>query len=93
MVNFEVGKSTKHHKSGIVFHSDCLINIDGQKFYASSDKEDIYQAIDEIRETLFGKLEKIKIADKLYSDVRASSVKKMLKGLSKRNPLPRNTKC
>ena len=53
MVNFEVGKSTKHHKSGVVFHSDCLIKIDGQKFYASSDKEDIYQAIDEIKETLF----------------------------------------
>lgn len=86
MVNFEVGKSTKHHKSGIVFHSDCLINIDGQKFYASSDKEDIYQAIDEIRETLFREIRKNKDRRQTLFRRGASSVKKMLKGLSKRNP-------
>lgn len=86
MVNFEVGKSTKHHKSGIVFHSDCLINIDGQKFYASSDKEDIYQAIDEIKETLFREIRENKDRKQTLFRRGASSVKKMLKGLSKRNP-------
>jgi putative sigma-54 modulation protein len=86
MVNFEVGKSTKHHKGGEVFHSDCLINIDGKKFYASSDKEDIYQAIDEIRETLFREIRKNKDRKQTLFRRGASSVKKMLKGLSKRNP-------
>ncbi len=86
MVNFEVGKSTKHHKGGEVFHSDCLINIDGKKFYASSDKEDLYQAIDEIRETLFREIRKNKDRKQTLFRRGASSVKKMLKGLSKRNP-------
>ncbi|MEK7060268.1 MAG: ribosome-associated translation inhibitor RaiA [Patescibacteria group bacterium] len=86
MVNFEVGKSTKHHKSGVVFHSDCLINIDGQKFYASSDKEDIYQTIDEIKETLFREIRKNKDRKQTLFKRGASSIKKMLKGLSKRNP-------
>ena len=39
LVNFEVGKSTKHHKSGIVFHSDCLININGKEFYSGAFKD------------------------------------------------------
>lgn len=85
-INFEVGKSTKHHKGGDVFHSDCFINIDGKKFYASSDKEDIYQAVDEIKETLFREIRKNKDREQTLFKRGASSVKKMLKGLSKRNP-------
>ena len=41
MVSFEVGKSTKHHKGGNVFHSDCLIKINGKDFYPISHKEDL----------------------------------------------------
>ena len=86
LVNFEVGKSTKHHKTGIVFHSDCLININGKEFYASSDKEDLYQAIDEIKESLFNEIRKSKDRRQTLFKRGATSVKKMLKGLSKRNP-------
>jgi ribosomal subunit interface protein len=86
MVNFEVGKSTNHHKSGEVFHSDCLININGEKFYSSSDKEDIYQTIDEIKETLFNEIRKNKDRRQTLFKRGAASVKKMLKGLSSRNP-------
>jgi ribosomal subunit interface protein len=86
LVNFEVGKSTKHHKSGVVFHSDCLININGKEFYASSDKEDLYQAIDEIKESLFNEIRKNKDRRQTLYKRGAASVKKMMKGLSKRNP-------
>ncbi len=86
LVNFEVGKSTKHHKSGIIFHADCLINIKGEEFYSGSDKEDIYQAIDEIKENLFSEIRKNKDYRQTLFKRGASSVKKMLKGLSKRNP-------
>lgn len=86
LVNFEVGKSTNHHKSGEVFHSDCLINIDGDKFYSSSDKEDIYQTIDEIKDTLFNEIKKNKDRKQTLFKRGATSVKKMLKGLSNRNP-------
>ncbi|KKP85782.1 ribosomal subunit interface protein [Candidatus Nomurabacteria bacterium RIFCSPHIGHO2_02_FULL_35_13] len=86
VVNFEVGKSTKHHKSGDVFHSDCLIKIDGKEFYSSSDEEDIYQAIDEVKESLFEEIRKNKDRKQTLFKRGAASVKKMLKGLSKRNP-------
>ena len=86
VVNFEVGKSTKHHKSGDVFHSDCLIKIDGKEFYSSSDEEDIYQAIDEVKESLFEEIRKNKDRRQTLFKRGAASVKKMLKGLSRRNP-------
>ncbi len=86
VVIFEVGKSTNHHKSGVVFHSDCLIKVDGKEFYSSSDKEDIYPAIDEIVESLFAKIRKDKDREQTLFKRGAASVKKMLKGLSKRNP-------
>ena len=86
MVNFEVGKTTKHHKGSEIFHSDCLININGKDFYSSSDKEDLYQAIDEIRENLFNDIQKNKDRRQTLFKRGAMSVKKMMKGLSKRNP-------
>ena len=86
MVNFEVGKSTKHHKSGVVFHSNCLINIDGEKFHYSSDKEDLYGAIDETKESLYEEIRRYKDRKQTLFKRGAMSVKKMLKGLTKRNP-------
>ncbi|MEK7459795.1 MAG: ribosome-associated translation inhibitor RaiA [Patescibacteria group bacterium] len=85
-VNFEVGKSTLHHNKGEVFHTDCLINLNGEEFYASSDKEDLYVAIDEIKEILFNKINKNKDKKQTLFRRGAISIKKMLKGLSKRNP-------
>jgi putative sigma-54 modulation protein len=86
MVNFEVVKTTNHHKAGEIFHADCMINIDGKKFYSSSDHEDLYSAIDEVKETLFNEIRKNKDRRQTLFKRGAMSVKKMLKGLSKRNP-------
>ena len=86
MINLEVGQSTKHHKSGVIFHSDCLVNINGEKFYSESDNEDLYAAIDAVKDSLFNEIEKNKNRKQTLFRRGASSVKKMLKGLSKRNP-------
>lgn len=86
VVAFEVSKSTNHHKSGAYFHADCLINIDGEKFYSSADEEDLYKAIDVVKESLFREINKSKNRKQTLFKRGASSVKKMMKGLSKRNP-------
>ena len=86
IINFEVGKSTKHHKSGEVFHSDCLIKISGKEFYSSSDREDLYQTVDEIIDDLFGEITRNKDRKQTLFRRGASSIKKMLKSISKRNP-------
>ncbi|MFN4181357.1 MAG: ribosome hibernation-promoting factor, HPF/YfiA family [Candidatus Paceibacteria bacterium] len=85
VVNFEVSKKTKH-KAGPVFHSDCVVLIDGKKFYASSDQEDLYAAIDEVKEVLFREISQTKDKKQTLKTRGARSVKKMMKGLSKRNP-------
>ncbi len=86
MVNFEVGKSTHHHKSGDIFHANCLIKLDGKEFYSSTDKEDLYEAIDTIKDNLFYEISKNKDREQTLFKRGAASVKKMMKGLSKRNP-------
>lgn len=84
--NFDVGKSTNHHKSGEVFHADCLINIKGDEFYGSADEEDLYAAIDKVKESLFREISKNKDRRQTLFYRGARSIKKMMKGLSKRNP-------
>ena len=85
-VSFDVAKNTNHHKSGPVFHAGCSINIKGEKFYAEIDAEDLYQAIDMVKEKLFREISKNKDRRQTLFKRGALSVKKMLKGISKRNP-------
>jgi putative sigma-54 modulation protein len=85
-VNFEVSKSSNHHKSGEIFHADCLVKIDGKEFYSSADSDDLYKAIDDIKAKLLNDIEKNKDRRQTLFKRGATSVKKMFKGLSKRNP-------
>lgn len=86
MVNFEVAKTTNHHKSGDVFHADCLIKIDGKEFYASADREDLYATVDEVKDALYQEINKNKDRRQTLLKRGATSIKKMMKGLSDRNP-------
>jgi putative sigma-54 modulation protein len=85
-VSFDIAKTTNHHKAGVIFHADCSVNINGKKFYSSSDHEDLYSAIDEVKENLFQEISKSKDRRQTLFKRGATSVKKMFKGLSKRNP-------
>ena len=85
-VNFEVGKTTNHHKGGDVFHADCSVKAGGKDFHASVDTGDLYGAIDAIKDKLFHEINKDKNRTQTLLYRGARSVKKMMKGLSKRNP-------
>ena len=85
-VRFDVSKVTHHHKSGEVFSADCSIIIDGKNFYSSVTKEDLYEAIDAVKENLFNEISKNKDRKQTLFKRGALSVKKMMKGLSNRNP-------
>ena len=86
VVRFDVAKNTKHHKEGVVFHADCSISIRGENFYASVNMEDLYVAIDQVKEDLFREISKNKDRKRTLFRRGAASIKKMLKGLSGRNP-------
>ena len=82
LVNFEVGKSTNHHKSGEYFHTDCSINIKGKKFYASSDKEDLYEAIDDVKDRLFGEISQNKDKSLTLFHKGARKIKDLIRGVT-----------
>ena len=86
VVNFEVVKTTNHHKAGEIFCASCIVKADGRKFYGESKNEDLYNAIDEVEKTLFNEIQKNKDRKQTLFKRGAASIKKILKGLSKRNP-------
>lgn len=85
-VYVEVGKTTHHHKNGDFFKAEFDIRSSGQKFFASSEKEDLYSAIDDAKEEVQRTMTYQKDKKENLYRRGARSVKKMVKGLSKRNP-------
>lgn len=82
----EVAKTTNHHKNGEVFKAEIDFRSSGHKFFVVSEKDDLYAAIDEARESMLRELTSNKDKNDTLFRRGARSVKKMLKGLSKRNP-------
>jgi|SRR3989344_767543 len=52
LVNVEVARTTRHHKSGDIFRAEIQIKSSGQEYYASADKDDLYAAIDEVKDEI-----------------------------------------
>ena len=82
----EVGKTTNHHKQGDVFKAEFNIEISGAKFYSVSEQEDLYAAIDEAKEDITRQITKDKDRKQTLFKRGSASVKKMIKGISSRNP-------
>jgi len=82
----EVGKTTNHHKQGEVFKAEIDISIDGEHFFAMSEQSDLYAAIDDAKEEIARRITSTKDRKKTLFKRGAMSVKKMLKGMSSRNP-------
>lgn len=82
----EIGKTTNHHKQGYVFKAEFDLNINGERYFAKSEQDDLYAAIDDAKEEISRKVTHNKDRKRTLFKRGASSVKKMLKGISKRNP-------
>lgn len=82
----EVGKTTKHHKNGDLFKSEINLGLNGKNFFTNSEKDDLYAAIDESIEDLVRRITYKKDKDNTLFKRGSMSIKKMLKGFSKRNP-------
>ncbi len=86
-LDVEVGKTTEHHKKGQLFRSEANIRT-GNKvmFRAVGEEFDLYASIDAIKEDLERQMTATKDKKTTLFRRGARSVKKMLKGISKRNP-------
>jgi len=78
----EVGKNTLHHKNGDVFRAEVHVTGAGLDIYAASEKEDLYAAIDAVKD----EISRNALADKNKRETVARKsaryVKDGLKGLN-----------
>jgi putative sigma-54 modulation protein len=82
----EVGKTTHHHKQGDVYRAEFNLDIKGEKYFAEAETGDLYGAIDRVREDIYRQITSKKDKRQTLFKRGASSVKKMMKGISGRNP-------
>ena len=77
----ELGKVTEHHQKGDIFKAEIHIVGAGKNAYASAEKQDIFAAIDAVRDEILHELRSGK--GKRVSLIRRSGarVKNMVKGL------------
>jgi len=85
-VYVEIGKTTNHHKQGDLFKAEINLDLNGKQFFTNSEKEDLYMAIDEAENDITRKITYRKDKNQTLFKRGAMSVKKMIKGFSKRNP-------
>ncbi len=52
IVNVGIGKVTSKHKSGEVFRAEINFQVAGSFFRAESEKDDLYAAIDKVKEEM-----------------------------------------
>ena len=83
----EVGKTTNHHKQGDYFKAEFGVILDGEKFFVASEKNDLYKAIDDAKDEIVKRIKNNKKRKNTLFKRGATSVKKMIKGVSKRNPI------
>lgn len=79
--DIELAKTTGHHQKGPIFKAEIHIVGAGKNIYATSEKEDLYAAIDGVRDEIMRELKTNK--EKSVSFVRrgGARVKAMIKGL------------
>ena len=79
----ELAKTTNHHKHGEIFKAEAHIVAKGENIYASAEEEDLYSAIDKVRDEIMRKIKSQK--DKKQSLLRrgGAQVKNIIKGFWK----------
>ena len=82
----EVGKETAHHQKGEIFRASSNYVCGDSKYFVISMESDLYAAIDDMRDQLVRQMTDDKTKKETLWRRGARSVKKMFKGISKRNP-------
>src|SRR3989344_7905734 len=78
----EVGKSTHHHKAGNIFRAEVHIIGGGLDLYAVSEQEDLYAAIDVVKDEIIRNAVQSKNKRQTLTRKGAQMVKNMMKGLT-----------
>ena len=78
----EVGKNTRHHKAGNIFRAEVHIIGEGLDLYAVSDMEDLYAAIDTVKDEIVRNVIQLKDKREMLTRKGAKMMKNMMKGFT-----------
>jgi ribosomal subunit interface protein len=80
MCDIEVGKISEHHKQGDVFRAEVNIHYAHGEAYASVEKDNLYAAIDEVKDEVAKTIRRKK--DRRHTLIRkgGATIKKIIKG-------------
>lgn len=81
LVEIEVGKDSQHHTKGEVFKAEANIRADGRQHYVVVVKDDLYAAIDELKDEIMEKVKSSKEKSRSSFRKGASKVKHFIKGM------------
>ncbi len=80
-ISIEIGKTTQHHKGGDIFEASATITTPlGKIYHATSQKADLYEAIDDARSEIVREINSAKGKRDSMFRRGARRVKNMLKG-------------
>lgn len=60
MAEIRVGKDSNHHNKGDIFFAEVKLEVPGADLFAEKTEEDLYKAIDKVRDYLENELKKRK---------------------------------
>lgn len=75
----EVGKSSKHHKSGDIYRAEVRTMLKGASLYAVSEQSDLYAAIDDAKDEIEAEAKKLKTKKQTLARKGGQKVKAFVK--------------
>lgn len=82
LCDVEVGKTSKHHKSGDVFRTEINFRKDGKQFRTVAEETSILAAIDEAKDQVVSELKNYKSKQQTLLRRGGAAIKNILKGIS-----------
>jgi len=79
ITEIEVGRTTRHHQTGDIFRAEINLSINGKLFRVESERDDLYAAIDEVRDDLEQEIRKFKTKKETIYIRGARSLKKQFR--------------
>lgn len=82
VVQVDVGKNTHHHKAGNVFRAEVHVTGGGLDLYAVSETEDLYAAIDIVKDEVIHNAVQLKDKRETLTRKGAKMMKSIIKGIA-----------
>lgn len=81
-IHVEIEKTTAHHHAGGIFRAEINLHIAGKDLRAEATKEDLYAALDEIKDEILRELSSHKTKKRTLIKKGGRLIKSRLRGLS-----------